>query len=386
MKSRTSRGILALAGGLLANSAGAEWGLLNMREGVTTTSHAVHDLHMMIMWVCVVIGVVVFGAMIYAMLKHRKSKGAVAAQFHESTTMEVIWTIIPIVILVSMAIPATKTLLAMEDVGEADMTIKITGLQWKWKYDYVDGEGAGISFVSSLAPEHNEARLLGAGVDAETLRAKFGDTYLREVDNPVVIPTGKKIRFLLTAADVIHSWWVPDLGWKKDAIPGFVNEAWTQVDKPGVYRGKCAELCGKDHGFMPIVVVAKTPADYAAWVQAKKGAAAAEAASANKVWSKKDLVAKGEQVYKTNCAACHQLTGKGVPPAFPALAGNPIANGDDASAHIQTVMNGRPGTAMAAYGAMLSDVELAAVITYERSSWGNAGSVVQPADIKAARH
>ncbi len=385
MKSRIARGVLALTTGLLAGSALAEWDLLNMRKGVTSTSHEVHDLHMMILWVCVVIGIVVFGAMIYAMLKHRKSKGAVAAQFHESTTMEIIWTIIPIVILVSMAIPATKTLLAMEDVSDADMTIKVTGLQWKWKYDYVDGEGAGISFLSSLAPEHNEARLLGAGMDEAKLREKFGQTYLRDVDNPVVVPTGKKIRFLLTAADVIHSWWVPDLGWKKDAIPGFVNESWTRIDKPGVYRGKCAELCGKDHGFMPIVVVAKSPADYAAWVQAQTGAAAAEAASADKIWAADDLLAKGEQVYKTNCAACHQLTGTGVPPAFPALAGNPISNGDDPMGQITTVLNGRPGTAMAAYGPMLSDVELAAAITYVRSSWGNSGSAVQPAEIKAAR-
>ncbi|HHI76226.1 MAG TPA: cytochrome c oxidase subunit II [Gammaproteobacteria bacterium] len=362
----------------------AEWNLLNLPKGVTDTSHAVFDLHMIILWVCVVIGIVVFGAMIIAMLKHRKSKGAVAAQFHESTTMEIVWTIIPILILVSMAIPATKTLLAMEDVGDADMTIKITGVQWKWKYDYIDGEAAGISFVSSLHPEHNEARLLGAGMDTETLREKFGDTYLREVDKPLVVPTGKKIRFLLTAADVIHSWWVPDLGWKKDAIPGFVNESWTLIEKPGVYRGKCAELCGKDHGFMPIVVVAKAPADYAAWVAQQKGAAAETAAAASKTWSKDDLIARGQEVYAANCAACHQPNGKGLPPAFPALAGSAIATGDPAK-HIEVVLNGRPGTAMAAYRELLSDVDLAAVITYERNSWGNSGSVVQPADVKAAR-
>jgi len=377
------RGLCA-APALLAAPAMAEWNLLNLPKGVTDTSHAVFDLHMIILWVCVVIGIVVFGAMIIAMLKHRKSKGAVAAQFHESTTMEIVWTIIPILILVSMAIPATKTLLAMEDVGDADMTIKITGVQWKWKYDYIDGEAAGISFVSSLHPEHNEARLLGAGMDTETLREKFGDTYLREVDKPLVVPTGKKIRFLLTAADVIHSWWVPDLGWKKDAIPGFVNESWTLIEKPGVYRGKCAELCGKDHGFMPIVVVAKAPADYAAWVAQQKGAAAETAAAASKTWSKDDLIARGQEVYAANCAACHQPNGKGLPPAFPALAGSAIATGDPAK-HIEVVLNGRPGTAMAAYRDLLSDVDLAAVITYERNSWGNSGSVVQPADVKAAR-
>ncbi len=384
MKPKTIWRGLCAAPALLAAPAMAEWNLLNLPKGVTDTSHAVFDLHMIILWVCVVIGIVVFGAMIIAMLKHRKSKGAVAAQFHESTTMEIVWTIIPILILVSMAIPATKTLLAMEDVGDADMTIKITGVQWKWKYDYIDGEAAGISFVSSLHPEHNEARLLGAGMDTETLREKFGDTYLREVDKPLVVPTGKKIRFLLTAADVIHSWWVPDLGWKKDAIPGFVNESWTLIEKPGVYRGKCAELCGKDHGFMPIVVVAKAPADYAAWVAQQKGAAAETAAAASKTWSKDDLIARGQEVYAANCAACHQPNGKGLPPAFPALAGSAIATGDPAK-HIEVVLNGRPGTAMAAYRDLLSDVDLAAVITYERNSWGNSGSVVQPADVKAAR-
>ncbi len=321
-------GIAAAYLGAAFVSAHADFAL-NMREGVTSTSHSVYDLHMTIFWVCCAIGVVVFGAMIYSIVYHRKSKGAVAAQFHESTTMEILWTVVPIVILVSMAVPATTTLLAMEDTSKADMTIKVTGLQWKWKYDYVDGDAAGVSFVSSLHPEHNEARLLGANADL----TKFGDIYLMEVDKPLVIPTGQKVRFLLTAADVIHSWWVPDLGWKKDAIPGFVNEAWTMVDEPGVYRGKCAELCGKDHGFMPIVVIAKAPEDYAKWVAEQKGAAMAEAASADREWTKDELMAKGEQVYNTNCAACHQANGQGLPPAFPAIAGSAIANGDIAAAH-----------------------------------------------------
>jgi len=372
-------GILTAYLGVAFGSAHADWAL-NMRQGVTTTSQSVYDLHMIIFWVCCVIGVVVFGAMIYSMLYHRKSKGAVAAQFHESTTMEILWTVVPIVILVSMAIPATSTLLAMEDTGDADMTVKVTGIQWKWKYDYVDGEAAGVSFISSLHPDHNEARMVGSGADV----TKFGDSYLMEVDNPLVIPTGKKVRFLLTAADVIHSWWVPDLGWKKDAIPGFVNEAWTLVDEPGTYRGKCAELCGKDHGFMPIVVVAKAPEDYAKWVAEQKGAAAEEAASADREWTKDELMAKGEQVYATNCAACHQAAGQGVPPAFPALAGSAIAIGD-AAAHIDIVLNGKANTAMAAYSALLSDADMAAVITYERNSWGNSASVVQPAAVKAAR-
>lgn len=375
---------MSIGGSLGAGSAWAEYDL-NMREGVTATSHAVYGLHMTIFWVCVWIGVVVFGAMIYSMIKHRKSKGAVAAQFHESTTMEILWTVVPIVILVSMAIPATSTLVAMEDTSDADVTIKVTGIQWKWKYDYVDGDAAGISFVSSLHPDHNKARLLGAGKSTEQLREQFGDQYLLEVDKPLVVPTGKKIRFLLTAADVIHAWWVPDLGWKKDAIPGFVNETWTYLDKPGTYRGQCAELCGKDHGFMPIVVIAKEPAEYAKWVAEQKGAAVADDAAAGREWTKDELMAKGEEIYNTNCAACHMPNGAGVPPAFPALAGSAIANGADASAHIATVLEGRPSTAMAAYKGLLSDTELAAVITYERNAWGNnTKDVVQPADVAKA--
>ncbi|MCB1802937.1 MAG: cytochrome c oxidase subunit II [Gammaproteobacteria bacterium] len=351
-----------------------------MREGVTATSQSVYDLHMTIFWVCCAIGVVVFGAMIYSIIYHRKSKGAVAAQFHESTTMEILWTVVPIVILVSMAIPATTTLLAMEDTSNADMSIKVTGLQWKWKYDYVDGDAAGVSFISSLHPKHNEARQLGADPDL----SGFGNEYLLDVDNPLVIPTGKRVRFLLTAADVIHAWWVPDLGWKKDAIPGFVNEAWTQVDEPGVYRGQCAELCGRDHGFMPIVVVAKAPEDYAKWVASQKAVADEAAASADREWTRDELMAKGQQVYNTTCMACHQANGQGLPPAFPAIAGSPIATGDPA-AHINLVLNGKAGTAMAAYRDVLNDADLAAVLTYQRNSFGNDAGIIQPAAVKAAR-
>lgn len=357
---------------------------LNMREGVTAISNEVYDLHMTIFWVCVGIGIVVFGAMIWSILYHRKSKGAVASQFHESTTMEILWTVVPIIILVSMAIPATKTLLAMEDTSNSDMTIKVTGLQWKWQYEYVDGEAEGIKFVSSLHPDHNEARTVGVGMNEEKLREKFGRTYLMDVDNPLVVPTGKKIRFLITAADVIHAWWVPDLGWKKDAIPGFVNEGWTVIDKPGIYRGKCAELCGRDHGFMPVVVVAKDPADYKEWVTAQRGEALKIAASADRIWSKDELMAKGEQVYNANCGACHMPNGAGMPPVFPAIAGSAVALGDPAG-HIDIGLNGRAGTAMAAYKDVLNDVDLAAVITYQRNAWGNSASIVQPADIKSAR-
>jgi cytochrome c oxidase subunit II len=379
----TVRQALAVASavvvGLAISQAHADWAL-NMREGVTVTSRSVHDLHMTIFWVCCAIGVVVFGAMIYSIINHRKSKGAVAAQFHESTTMEVLWTVVPIVILVAMAIPATTTLLAMEDTSQADLTIKVTGLQWRWKYDYVDGDAAGISFVSSLHPKHNEARQLGSGVDV----AQFGDEYLLDVDEPLVIPTGQKIRFLLTAADVIHAWWVPDFGWKKDAIPGFINEAWTEVDEPGVYRGQCAELCGRDHGFMPIVVVAKAPDDYAAWVASRKGAVESELASADREWAMDELMVRGEQVYATHCAACHQPNGQGLLPAFPAIAGSPVATGD-LSVHVDRVLDGSPGTAMAAYRDILGDVDLAAVMTYQRNAWGNSAGLVQPATVRAER-
>ena len=350
---------------------------LNMTTGVTETSGSVYDLHMTILLICVVIGVVVFGMMIYSMIKHRKSKGAKPAQFHESTAAEIAWTVVPIVILVAMAIPATRTLLAMEDTSNADMTVKVTGIQWKWKYDYIEDN---ISFVSSLHPEHNEARQLGSNVDVTQI-----ENYLLDVDEPVVIPVGKKVRFLLTAADVIHAWWVPDLGWKKDAIPGFINETWTKVDKPGIYRGQCAELCGKDHGFMPIGVKAVPEDEYVRWVAAKQSAAAAALASADREWTNDELMKRGAEVYATSCAACHQANGQGVPGAFPALAGSAIAIDADPAAHIDIVLNGKAGTAMAAYSGLLNDADIAAVITYERMSWGNSASAVQPAAVKAAR-
>jgi cytochrome c oxidase subunit II len=363
--------LMALTGTALSEYA------LNLTTGVTETSRQVYDLHMIILWVCVVIGIIVFGAMIYSIIYHRKSKGAVAAQFHESTKMEIVWTIIPIVILVSMAIPATTTLLAMTNTSDAEMSIKITGHQWKWQYDYIEDD---ISFVSNLHPEHNKARQLNSGIDVASI-----DNYLLEVDEPMVIPTGKKVRFLITASDVLHAWWVPELGWKQDAVPGFINEQWTKVDEPGIYRGQCAELCGKDHAFMPIVVVAKSPADYEAWVAEKKGAAVEAAAEGDREWSKDELMAKGESLYATNCASCHMANGQGLPAAnFPALAGSAIANGP-ADAHINIVLNGKPGTAMASYRALLSDADMAAIITYERNAWGNDAGIVQPAAIKAAR-
>jgi len=348
--------------------------VLNMTPGVTEISGKVYHLHMLIFYICVAIACVVFGAMFYAIFKHRKSKGAVAAHFHESTKVEIIWTIIPIVILVAMAIPATKTLVAMEDTTQSDLTIKITGSQWKWHYSYFD---QGVEFYSLLATSQKQIQ----GEEAK------GAHYLLEVDQPLVLPTKRKVRFLLTSDDVIHSWWVPAFAVKKDSIPGFINEAWTRIEEPGVYRGQCAELCGRGHGFMPIVVQAMEPERYDQWLAGKKQEIAAAMKEAEKAlqssMSLEDLMAMGEQIYLGRCAVCHQPTGLGIPGAFPAIKGSPIATGE-VTAHIDTVVNGRAGTAMQAFGNQLSDQEIAAVITYERNAWGNdTGDAVQAADINA---
>ena len=349
---------------------------LNMTEGVTSISRDAHDLHMLVLWIVTIVGIAVFGVIIYSLINHRKSKGAVAAQFHESTTIEVIWTIIPLVVLVLIAIPATKTLLEIEDTSNPDVTIKVTGWQWKWQYEYLD---EGISFFSNLDAKSNDARKRNSGIDVKTV-----EHYLLNVDKPIIVPVGKKVRILTTSNDVIHSWWVPALGMKRDAIPGYINEFWTRIDEPGVYRGQCAELCGKDHGFMPIVVKAVTDNEYQSWVKEQKLAMAEAASGSDKTWSKDDLIKRGEQVYNTSCAACHQPTGTGIPGVFPALANSKIATGPAAD-HINIVLHGKAGTAMQAFGQQLNDADLAAVITYERNSWGNAASVVQPADVKAAR-
>ena len=372
--SRLRRTLATLAASaLLVGSGGvsAEYGL-NLPRGVTPISKEAYDLHMLIMWICVAIGVVVFGAIFISILKHRKSKGAKPATFHESTTVEVIWTIVPFLILIGMAIPATKALVAMEDTSNPDLSIKVTGYQWKWGYDYMED---GVSFISSLSTPKEQ--ILN--------EQDKGEHYLLEVDNPMVVPVNKKVRLLLTANDVIHSWWVPDLGMKKDAIPGFVNEMWFRADEEGTYRGQCAELCGKDHGFMPIVVVAKNEADYQEWVTAQKAAMDADAAAAGRDWGMADLMERGEKVYAASCAACHQANGEGVPGAFPGLKGSAMIMGP-VDAHVDIVLNGKPGTAMGAFASQLNDVDVAAVVTYERNAWGNdKGDLVQPSEVKAAR-
>lgn len=343
---------------------------LNLMQGVTKISNDVYDLHMLILWICVFIGIAVFGAMFYSIFHHRKSKGHQAAQFHENTTIEIIWTIIPTLILVGMAIPATKTLLDLDDVQDSDMSIKVTGWQWKWEYEYLDN---GIHFFSSLDEASNKARQVGSGIDPRTV-----PHYLLNVDKPLVIPTNKKIRFLFTAADVNHSWWVPDLGWKKDAIPGFINEAWTYVEKPGTYRGQCTELCGKDHGFMPVVVVAMDQPEYDAWVKKTKDESQKGPDLSDQ--TREQLTAKGEAVYVKNCSTCHLPDGKGVPGAFPAISGSSIVNGD-ITAQANLIINGK--SAMPAFGKMLKADELAQVITYTRNALGNSkGDEIQPKAIQ----
>ncbi|WP_187670053.1 cytochrome c oxidase subunit II [Zestomonas carbonaria] len=347
----------------------ADW-TVNMAPGATAVSHAVFDLHMTIFWVCAVIGVLVFGAMFWSMLVHRRSIGQKAAHFHESTTVEVLWTVVPFIILVVMAIPATKTLIEIYDPSESEVDIQITGYQWKWHYKYL---GQDVEFFSNLATPHDQINN----------RAPKGEHYLLEVDEPLVVPVGAKVRFLITAADVIHSWWVPALAVKKDAIPGFVNEAWTRIEEPGIFRGQCTELCGKDHGFMPVVVEAKSKEDFAAWLAERKEAAAAERELTSKEWTMEELMARGEKAYNATCVACHQAGGEGLPPMFPALKGSPIATGP-AEPHIAIVVNGKPGTSMAAFGKQLSEVDIAAIITYERNAWGNkVGDMVTPKDVLA---
>lgn len=350
---------------------------LNLQQPETIIAHEIYHLHTLILVICAIIFAAVFGAMFYALWKHRKSVGHEAEQFHEHTAVEILWTVIPFLILVGMAIPATKTILAMKDTSSPDISIKVTGYQWKWRYDYLNED---IGFYSNLTTPLEQIEN----------RAPKGEHYLLEVDNPLVVPVGKKVDVLITADDVIHSWWVPAFGVKQDGIPGFVRDTWFKVEQPGTYRGQCAELCGKDHGFMPIVVEAVTEDKYKEWVaqqQAKKAQAlAASAADANKTYALDELKAEGEKIYGKTCVACHMPNGQGLPPTFPALAGGKIATGPVAG-HIDIVVNGsKKNPAMVAWKSQLSDLEIAAVITYERNSFGNkVGDMVQPKQIAAAR-
>ena len=346
---------------------------LNMTPGVTEVSRQVYDLHMLILGICSIIGVIVFGAMGYAILRHRRSTGATAARFHGSRSLEVAWTVVPLLVLAGMAVPATRVLQNMADTSQSDMTVKVTGYQWRWRYDYL---GEGIGYFSNLTTSQ----------DAIHGRADKGEHYLLEVDRPLVVPVHRKIRFLTTSNDVIHSWWVPELGWKKDAIPGFINESWARIEQPGIYRGQCAELCGVGHGFMPIVLRALPEAEYQAWVQNQREEQAQSAHAAARTWGRDELMQRGEEIYRSVCAACHQPTGVGVPGAFPALKGSPVATGP-LPAHLHIVLNGKPGTAMQAFGKQFSDSDLAAVVTYERNSFGNAtGDLVQPSVVQSARN
>ena len=354
------------AGAALANR-------YNLQEPQSIIAHEIYDLHTLIMWIIVGIFVVVFGAMTYSIVMHRKSVGHKAEQFHENTTVEIIWTVIPFIILIGMALPATKTVISMKNTSGADVTIKATGYQWKWGYDYLQD---GFSFYSSLSTPHEQIN------DYERKGTKKNENYLIEVDNPVVVPVGKKVRIITTANDVIHSWWVPQLGIKQDAIPGFVRDTWFKADKVGIYRGQCAELCGKDHGFMPIVVEVRSAEDYAKWVADQKQKMAAAAPDPGKQWTLDELKAQGEKVYAANCAACHQASGKGAGP-IKALDQSPIVLDADKAKALQVVLHGR--NAMPPWK-QLSDTDLAAVISYTKNSWSNkTGQVVQPAEVLAQR-
>jgi cytochrome c oxidase subunit 2 len=372
---------------LLPAVASAEY-KFNFPEPVTPIARETLHIHNEFMLIITILFVVVFAIMIYSMIRHRKSSGHAPAKFTGPTgTLQWFWAFIPFAILlfidfVLMGIPAVQAIINMEDTQtKADMVLKVTGMQWKWQYEYPE---SGIKFISTLSTPRDQI---------SNAEAK-GEHYLLEVDKPVVLPVGKKVRILLTSTDVIHTWWVPQFGVKRDAIPGFLRETWVLIEKPGIYRGQCAELCGKDHGFMPVVVHAVPEPEYLAWVEAQKAEAKAAAGGVDRTWSKDELVAKGKAVYEKVCAACHQPDGKGLPPAFPALAGSKMLNGPlldmngkvIKDSHVDRVLHGKAGTAMQAFSTSLSDVELAAVITYERNSFGNQmGDMIQPAQIKSLR-
>jgi cytochrome c oxidase subunit 2 len=348
---------------------------LDLHPPVTKIAAEQQYLHNFMMILCVVIFVAVFGVMFYSVFKHRKSKGHKASNFHESVKVEIAWTVVPFIIVIFMALPATKAVVAMKDTSAADLTIKATGIQWKWGYDYLKGEGEGIGFVSTLDVSQREMSDSGK---------PSGDDYLLKVDNPLVVPVNKKVRIITTATDVIHAWMVPAFGVKQDAIPGFVRDTWFRAEKTGDFYGQCAELCGKEHAYMPIHVKVVSAEDYSKWVDGKKKEAAAKADDPSKVWVLADLVARGEKVYSGNCAACHQPNGKGAGP-IKALDASPVVLDADKNKQIQIVLNGAANGAMPAWK-QLSDTEIAAVISYTKNNWSNkTGQIVQPAEVAAAR-
>ena len=352
---------------------------LNLHPAVTKIAEELQWLHWFMLAICIVIFVAVFGVMFYSILKHRKSVGHKAANFHESTVVEIAWTIVPFIIVIGMALPATKVVVAQKDTTSADLTIKATGIQWKWGYDYIKGEGEGIGFVSTLDNAQREMSNNGGPKAGEA-----PDNYLLKVDNPLVVPVNKKIRVITTANDVIHSFAVPAFGIHQDAIPGFVRDTWFRAEKIGDYYGQCAKICGKEHSYMPIHVKVVSAQDYSAWVVVKAKEAAAKADDPSKVWTLADLKARGEKVYGANCAACHQANGKGAGPIKP-LDGSPIVLDADHGKQIQTVLNGAAGGAMPSWKA-LSDTDIAAVITYSKNNWSNqTGQIVQPAEVQAGR-
>lgn len=366
--------VLCAALVLMTPAAYAQTLQLNMTRGVTDVSQSVYSLHMYAFYVCAVIGVIVFAAMFWSMFRHRKSRGVQPAKFHDNVKVEIAWTIIPFLILIALALPATFLLIDMEDTDDSDLTVLVTGSQWRWDYEYFDYD---VRYRSNMATMREQ--VYG--------NLEKGQNYLLEVDRPLVIPTQRKVRFLITSDDVIHSWWVPEFAVKKDANPGYINEAWTRVEEPGIYRGQCAELCGRDHAFMPVVVIAMEPDDFESWITNEETRLAEQRAEEERLLEMQmdmsELMSLGESVYVAQCAACHQPNGRGVPGVFPALAGEGVSvdpNGIDE--HIDVVVNGVRGSAMQAYRSQLSMRELAAVITYERNAWGNdTGDEIQAADI-----
>jgi cytochrome c oxidase subunit II len=365
-------GLFRLLGACMLLSPALVNAQINMPRGVTPISQDIYGLHMYVIWIVVGIMAVVYGVIVFSLIRHRKSKGAVAATFSQNNLLEIVWTVVPLIIITAIAVPSIRVLIEMDDYDAADLTVKITGHQWKWQYEYLDH---GVGFFSMLSTPMAEV----VGVEDKD------EWYLLEVDEPLVLPTDRKVRFVVTSNDVIHSWWVPELGVKRDAVPGYVYEAWARIQEPGIYRGQCAELCGVNHGFMPIVVKAVPPAEYDQWI-AQRARAAATVQPSGPNMTLPEAMKRGAVLYDQHCAACHQFDGSGMPPTFPSLRDSSITTGSDVNRHIDVVMDGVPNTAMPAFAPQLDDEELAAIITYERNAWEHdTGDLVQPSQIQARR-